>query len=338
MLVASLVEAWQFPGESATSPAVAYSRVFVATYRGSGSTLRALDAASGTQVWSFTPRNTNIDSSPAVADRTVYFGTARGKVYAFDAFTGARRWRFSANGGIPGSPVVSEGRVYIGSRDHNLYALDATTGTELWRFRTGKWVYSTPAVADEVVFVGSDDHKLYALDAASGGPLWHFNTGFPVDASPAVADGRVFIGAEGFGEGAFFAVDAATGQEIWRFLVHDRVSSPSVANGVVFVATPSNLYALDAATGEQLWTFSTGYVNAPVYINGAASPAVANGVVYLRQGNDVHALDAATGEELWSLFTGGSLAEAPAIADGVLHVCGDPAFLAFRLTGTEGST
>ena len=54
----------------------------------------------------------------------------------------------------------------------------------------------------------------------------------------------------------------------------DVVSSPAVANGVVYVGSNDDkVYALDASTGAILWTATTGGVV-------DSSPAVANGVVY----------------------------------------------------------
>ena len=55
------------------------------------------------------------------------------------------------------------------------------------------------------------------------------------------------------------------------------VSSPAVANGVVYFGADDNrVYAVNAATGSPLWSFSTGDTNQVV-----SSPAVANGVVYV---------------------------------------------------------
>jgi outer membrane protein assembly factor BamB len=68
-------------------------------------------------------------------------------------------------------------------------------------------------------------------------------------------------------EGYFYAADATTGKEKWRFhagedpVIHNQVgfhSSPTVANGVVYTGCrDANLYALDAATGKEKWRFNT---------------------------------------------------------------------------------
>ena len=77
------------------------------------------------------------------------------------------------------------------------------------------------------------------------------------------------------------------------------VSSPAVANGVVYVGSDDdNVYALNASTGAKLWSYATG---GAVY----SSPAVANGVVYVGSDDgNVYALNASTGAKLWSYATG----------------------------------
>jgi outer membrane protein assembly factor BamB len=74
-----------------------------------------------------------------------------------------------------------------------------------------------------------------------------------------------------------YALDAKTGALLWK--LHPPgccvISSPAVANGVVYVGSDDgNLYALNARTGVKLWSYATG---GAVF----SSPAVANGVVYV---------------------------------------------------------
>ena len=85
---------------------------------------------------------------------------------------------------------------------------------------------------------------------------------------------------------------------------YDSVSSPAVANGVVYVGLriDGNVYALNASTGASCGAMTTG---------GAvdSSPAVANGVVYIGSWRPatLYALNASTGAKLWSFTTGGAL-------------------------------
>ena len=88
---------------------------------------------------------------------------------------------------------------------------------------------------------------------------------------------------------------------LWEFKTGGRViSSPVVANGVVFVGSNDHFFrAIDAGNGRELWKFQTG-----ANVNGSA--AVVNGAVYvLSLDGNAYSLDARTGKQLWKFSTGG---------------------------------
>jgi outer membrane protein assembly factor BamB len=238
-------------------------------------------------------------------------------------------WTAASGGvGISSSPVVVNGVVYIGSTDHNLYAYDATGTTNcsgtpktcqpLWKAVTGSDIESSPAVVNGVVYIGSEDKKLYAY-AANGQtncsgtpkvctPLWTATTGSFVVSSPAIANGVVY--AASF-DGNLYAFDAAgktncsgtpkTCQPLWKAGLNSGganvLSSPAIANGVVYIGSPNDdLYAFDAngktncsgtpKSCQPLWSAVTA---------GAIqdSPGVANGVVYIQSDDgNIYAYDA----------------------------------------------
>ena len=74
--------------------------------------------------------------------------------------------------------------------------------------------------------------------------LWrYYPTGSKVYSSPAVVDGVVYVGSY---DGYVYALDAATGEMIWRFHTGYNVySSPAVVDGVVYVGSEDDhVYAL----------------------------------------------------------------------------------------------
>lgn len=73
------------------------------------------------------------------------------------------QWAFETNSDVRSSPAVVNGTVYVGSFDNNVYGIDASEGTEQWRFQTGDEVRTSPVVADGTVYVGSVDNNVYAL-------------------------------------------------------------------------------------------------------------------------------------------------------------------------------
>ena len=91
---AALKSAWDTKvGGKVTSPVVAEGKVFTASVH--NHTVHALDAASGKRLWSYTAGG-RVDSSPAIYQGRVLFGSADGWVYCLDASDGALAWRFRA--------------------------------------------------------------------------------------------------------------------------------------------------------------------------------------------------------------------------------------------------
>jgi outer membrane protein assembly factor BamB len=90
-----------------------------------------VDAATGEQEWAFTQPSDEVDSSPTVADGTVYVGSYDSNLYAVDAATGSQEWAFTQpSDEVFSSPTVADGTVYVGSGgfgdgDGTLYAVDA---------------------------------------------------------------------------------------------------------------------------------------------------------------------------------------------------------------------
>jgi outer membrane protein assembly factor BamB len=251
--------------------------------------------------------------------------------------------------------------VYVGSEDHKLYAYavgcnsGGGTCTPLWTATTGGMILGSPAYSNSKVYVGSMDGKLYAFDATgvtgcSGVvpnktclPLWTAASGSIQNSSPAVAGGVVYVGSDDFDLYAFDAAGVTgcsgvlpnkTCTPLWHGVTGSWVvSSPAVANGVVYVGSADHklyAYAVGCNTGggfcSPLWTATTGNeVN--------SSPAVANGVVYV--GSEDHKLYAfaanggtgCTGSfplktcpPLWTATTGGMIDSSPAVTDGLVYV------------------
>jgi outer membrane protein assembly factor BamB len=141
---------------------------------------------------------------------------------------------------------------------------------------------------------------------------WNFSTGGDAVgySSPAVVDGVVYVGS-----GGVYALDAATGKEIWQNPSSLVVtSSPAFVDGVVYVGGNNGVYALNATTGDQIWYFPTGVIH-------LSSPAVVNGIVYIGSWDgNIYALNASIGGKIWSFDTYFRVESSPAVAEGVVYV------------------
>ncbi len=261
----------------------------------------------------------SLDSSPAVADGKVYFGSGEYpyKVYCLNANTGSKIWSYSPGGYVSSSPAVADGKVYFGSDDYKVYCLNANTGSKIWSYTTGSYVYSSPAVADGKVYIGSNDYKVYCLNANTGAKIWDYTTDNTLYlSSPAVADGKVYIGS---GDYKMYCLNANTGAKIWSYTTGSWVySSPAVADGkVYFGSNDYKVYCLNANTGSKIWEYTTGE---KVW----SSPAVADGKVYFGSNDrNVYCLNANTGAKIWNYTQGGTFFlqySYPAVADGKVYI------------------
>jgi outer membrane protein assembly factor BamB len=280
------------------------------------------------QRWVFDTGYFIFDSSPVVADGTVYIGNMNGVVYALDARTGEERWNVPPAIDLEAFPTVSGDTVYIAGSGSSggLQAIDSATGEERWVFATDSVIYSPPVVDGDTVYVGDGSARLYAVDAHSGDERWTARGGRSMQASPRVVNGIVYVGTgyapDGDDDGDVFAVDAATGEPIWPVSADGWIeSTPAVTGNRLYIGTgigldrgeSGSLLALDTTTGDEQWVFST---SAPV----ASSPAVADETVYFgcRDGN-LYAVDADSGNERWVFHTDSFVDSSPVVADGTVY-------------------
>jgi len=265
----------------------------------------------GSKIWEY-ETSKMVTASPLVTESYVYIGSNDGRLYCLDAVTGAKIWDFETGDGVNSSAALYEGNLYFGSFDNKVYCIDAETGSLQWEYETQADIYSTPAVVDGTVYVGGVDYTFYCLDAETGTLNWSYTTEGDIPPSPAVGGGYVYFGSR---DHSFYCVDAASGDKVWSYETGSVVySSPVLAgNYVYFASLDNNVYSLDAKTGELNYAFYTGSV---VH----ASPAVTGKYVYIGSGDTyMYCLDAQNGKKYWESKTDGAVSSAPAIVDGYLY-------------------
>ena len=204
----------------------------------------------------------------------VVFPGGDGWLYAFNARTGEKLWKFDLNPkdavwpktrnyGVA-TPVFSGGRVFVSAGqdpDHpngvgHTYSIDPARRGDITESGRG-WQYdkisrsiSTAAVADGLVYLSDLKGILHCLDARTGTPYWTFDMMAPVWGSPLAADGKVYLGDQ---DGDVAVMKAGTElKKIAEIDMGNSVNStPVPANGVLFVMTQSDLYAIASPAGQK---------------------------------------------------------------------------------------
>lgn len=188
------------------------------------------------------------------------------------------RWRRDFAPGFS-SPVLYGSRLFAtGLEDEELktYCLDASSGAQLWSATTPRKrtepldernhpAAASPVADAERVVVFFADYGLVAFDHA-GKQLWSkeigpFNNVYGMGASPILHEGRVFLACDQQVGSYLLAVDATTGEELWRSARPWAKSShctPIVLDtkeGGAELILPGSFYldAYDLKTGERRW-------------------------------------------------------------------------------------
>jgi eukaryotic-like serine/threonine-protein kinase len=129
-----------------------------------------------------------IQSSPAVADGTVYFGCHDSNVYAVDAKTGKQKWFYSTKGSwVNNSAAVYDGKVVFGTSIPGLlHAVDAKTGAEVFSLDTKFPVFAWNAIADGMLYFSTVDATFAAVDLKTKKPAWVFQNDTSKQNLPAI--------------------------------------------------------------------------------------------------------------------------------------------------------
>ncbi len=166
--------------------------------------------------------------------------------------------------------VYGDGKVFIGGGDMYLRAYDAKTGTQLWQAPlTSAFLYGASYI-DGKVIQGGLDNNMRAWDANTGALLWTYNPHTYYGewaSSTAVAYGIVY---EHNQDTYLYAVNASTGELIWREngpgIGYSNILA--IADGKVYCNMGESQYrdfatgqygyseydCFDAYTGKLIWT------------------------------------------------------------------------------------
>jgi outer membrane protein assembly factor BamB len=266
---------------------VSGNRVVVHTRQGEREITRAMDLASGKELWR-------------------------------DEYAAPYTMNPAARGHGPGpksTPTIADGRVVTLGISGILSALDLTSGKVLWRTKPPAVLpeYGTamsPVVDGPLVIAhtgGKDDGALTAFDAASGAVRWRWAGDGPGYASPMIATigGTKHVITQS--QRAVVGVNGADGALLWRIPFTTNYEQNAVTplihgDLVIYSGLENGTTAVRIARSGSQWTATPVWKNEQVsmYMN---SPVLAGTIVVglsHRNRGQLFALDPATGKTLWT--------------------------------------
>jgi outer membrane protein assembly factor BamB len=309
-----LTRRWSHTFSSSISyPLIAGGKVFVTVRNVSeyGTTLYALDEATGTTAWSRPIPGTYYWSNAAYEAGRVFVVNFDGVLQAFSATDGSTIWARQLPGqyAFSSAPVVSNGVIYLGGAGSGgtLYAVSSVTGNVLWTRSVENGDESSPALSSTSVFVSYAGPQVYAFNRSNGAPIWHYDSGFEGGGgkTPVLASG---IGFPAGGRlytrdfGGSYVFNALSGAIVDTF---GSVTAPAFANGTGLFLYNGALEARDTAAGSLLWSFTGDgeLSSAPIVVKNQAG-------TYVYEGSStgmLYALDISNGSVAWSAQVGAGI-------------------------------
>lgn len=105
------------------------------------------------------PRKMPFHASAAVTDALVIVGGHDKTLHAVDRATGDPRWTFATRAKVESSPAVVDQRVFFGSQDGNIYGLALENGQEVWKYNNGRGITAGIAIGEGCLVVGEDQQN-----------------------------------------------------------------------------------------------------------------------------------------------------------------------------------
>ncbi len=257
---AELSETWSAqPSGPAPRSVVESGRVVLALSDG----VRALDPATGDEVWRYTRSNArlcDVTTTDGVVVAVFSTGGRCNEIVALDAGTGVRAW-YRTVGFRDDVALAGADRIVLASSPTGLATIDPTGNNTRWRYEvpegcrlTDADVGSTGVVALQVC--GSDPVQALLFDGFDGSQTWTRDLGVET-ARLAGVDGLVDVVVQDTVE-VLSPADGTTLQQVALPAgTTDLAVEPlqqSLAGGTVVVWARGTALALDQVTGAALWS------------------------------------------------------------------------------------
>ncbi len=277
-------------------------------------------------------------SESVLADTsTVYVGSSKGTLTAFNANRGTVNWQKSLGSSIYVASIA--GSTVIASSENTVYAFDTKSGNQMWSKQVTHVAAAGVRSAHGIVYVESailtSSYTVSALRITNGSQLWQYTASAFTPDFLGEVNGTAYI-VEMYGSSlerinqSLTALRAGDGKVLWHVPLKNAgglVRALSVAtNGTLYLTTTyGSVIAVHSSTGSLLWQHIAQGMT-PEGVGDAFPVAIANGVVYANDTRETLALRATDGYVLWKKGYIGTpslpFIVQPIVDDGIVYIAG----------------
>lgn len=206
----------------------------------------ALNAKTGSQIWSKTSKDKIAWSSPMIATlggKPALVVMGNPSIAAYNPSNGSELWRVECMSGEVGSSPASAGGVVFGASEYaKCIAIDGATGETLWEASDYLPECSSLAATKDLVFCATSYGMVCAYDAKTGEVKKEHDLTTPFYSSPVVADGKVFLFSN---SGKAYIFSASTFDLVTSFETGEKTfATPAFTDGMMIVRTDKSIYCV----------------------------------------------------------------------------------------------
>ena len=193
-------------------------------------------------------------------------GVGSGEILALNQSDGSLAWKSRASSEVLSQPQIDDDLVVVQSIDGKVAAYDAIDGSRKWVYTTNIPALTlrgtaTPIISDDVILVGFSSGRVTLLERGTGFSGLDRRVGVAqgdsdlerlvdIDGSMAMQNGRVY--AASF-QGRIICIDIASGRTLWSEEA-SSVSGVGTGFGNVYLAgSDSQISAYNADNGREVW-------------------------------------------------------------------------------------
>jgi len=302
------------------------STIYLTRKATAGTSIYALDSASGAQRWAYDLGAISDGSGPTVSGDqlqivTMFTSSAQNRVVTLNATSGqfVRNMLFASQWSTFAQPTAIGRELYLASGYYGnvVYSYNLDDGTTRWTANgvSGKvWDGATPAADDQYVYYYSGSLDVYrradgTLVKSIADPFWVWN-GYSYAGGPILGARKNAIAYSGSGAGTYpvsfplVSYDIEGGKIAWR-TAGTYSNAPALAKGLLFAASNprEQLDAIGEDDGAVRWSWPL-----PVSETFLGNIIVTDNLVFFSSNTKVYAVSLDTHATVWSAPTPGTLA------------------------------